>query len=298
MRIRQALASLAVLAVAGGTLTACNGDNAATKADTPALNGTASTRSPSTGATSRSAAATEDTTGDTTGDSTGNATGSDGHLDRDGLIRAVTTEPFKAGSAHMTMTMSGAMSVRAEGDVSYATSGPEMRMTMSMAQMGGGKMDMRVVDGIVYMTIPSVTPAGKFLKIDPNDKSNPMSKSFGSLSEQMDPLTSVRAMRSGVRKVTYVGPESVDGADADHYRVVVDSAAMFRAMKQQTVPGMPANLTYDMWLDGHDLLRRMQFELAGQSVDMSMSKWGVPVSVEAPPASKVVDASSMMKRAG
>jgi hypothetical protein len=278
MRIRQTLASLAVLAVATGTLTACNDGTGATKADAPALNGSASA------ADTPAAAAGSPTAG--------------GHLDRSGLIEAVTTGPFKAGSAHMTMTMSGAMSVTAEGDVSYAKSGPEMRMTMSMAQMGAGKMDMRVVDGIVYMTIPSVTPAGKFLKIDPNDKSNPMSRSFGSLSEQMDPLTSVRAMRSGVRKVTYVGAENVDGVDADHYRVVVDSAAMFRAMKQHTVPGMPKNLVYDMWLDDHDLLRRMQFEVAGQSVDMSMSRWGVPVSVEAPPASKVVDASSMMKQAG
>ena len=283
MRIRQALASLAVLAVAAGTLTACNDDTAATKAGTPALQGSPSASDP-TAADSPSEDASD--------------AGSGGHLDRDGLVQAITVGPLKAGSAHMTMTMSGAMSVTAEGDVSYAKSGPEMRMTMSMAQMGAGEMDMRVVDGIVYMTIPSLTPPGKFLKIDPKDRSNPMSRSFGSLSEQMDPLNSVRAMRSGVRKVTYVGAESVDGVDADHYRVVVDSAAMFRAMKQQTVPGMPKNLIYDMWLDDHDLLRRMQFEVAGQSVDMSMSKWGEPVSVTAPPAGKVVDASSMMRQAG
>ena len=288
MRIRQTLASLAALAVATGTLTACNDGTGATKADTPALNGSAS-------ATDTSAAGSP-TAGATTGQ--GDGTGAGGHLDRNGLIEAVTTGPFNAGSAHMTMTMSGAMSVTAEGDVSYAKSGPEMRMTMSMAQMGAGKMDMRVVDGIVYMTIPSVTPGGKFLEIDPKDKSNPMSRSFGSLSEQMDPLTSVRAMRSGVRKVTYVGAERVDGVEADHYRVVVDSAAMFRAMKQQTVPGMPKNLVYEMWLDDHDLLRRMQFEVAGQTVDMSMSKWGEPVSVEAPPAGKVVDPPSMMQQAG
>ncbi len=287
MRVRQVLASLAVLAVATGTLSACNDDNGATKADTPALKGS------STVADTPAAAAGSPGAADS-----GDAAGSGGHLDRGSLIEAVTTGPLKAGSAHMTMTMSGAMSVTAEGDVSYARSGPEMRMTMSMAQMGAGQMDMRVVDGIVYMTIPSVTPPGKFLKIDPSDKSNPMSKSFGSLSEQMDPLNSVRAMRSGVRTVTYVGAESVDGVDADHYRVVVDSAAMFRSMKQKSVPGMPKNLTYDMWLDDHDLLRRMQFEVAGQSVDMSMSKWGEPVSVTAPPPSRVVDASSMMRQAG
>ena len=283
MRIRQAFASLAVLAVATGTLTACNDDAAASKADTPALQG-----SPS--ASDQAAA------GSTSADAGG--TGSGDHLDRDGLVQAITAGPLKAGSAHLTMTMSGAMSVTAEGDVSYAKAGPEMKLTMSMAQMGAGEMDMRVVDGIVYMTIPSVTPPGKFLKIDPRDRSNPMSKSFGSLSGQLDPLNSVRAMKSGVRTVTFVGTEAVDGEDADHYRVVVDSAAMFKAMKQKTVPGMPKNLTYDMWLDDQDLLRRMQFKVAGQTVDMSMSKWGEPVSVEAPPAGKVVDASSMMQQAG
>jgi hypothetical protein len=282
MRIRQAFASLAVLAVATGTLTGCNG-NAAGPADTPALQGSPSASDPAAaGSTSAKA-----------GDA-----GSGGHLDRDSLVQAITAGPLKARSAHLTMTMSGAMSVSAEGDVAYAKAGPEMKLTMSVAQMGAGEMDMRVVDGIVYMTIPSVTPPGKFLKIDPQDKSNPMSKSFGSLSGQMDPLNSVRAMKSGVRKVTYVGTEAVDGEDADHYRVVVDSAAMFKAMKQKTVPGMPKNLTYDMWLDDQDLLRRMQFEVAGQTVDMSMSKWGEPVSVEAPPAGKVVDASSMMQQAG
>jgi hypothetical protein len=282
MRIRQAFASLAVLAIATGTLTACN-DDAAGKADTPALQGSPSASDPA------AAGSTSADAGDT---------GSGGHLDRDGLVQAITAGPLKAGSAHLKMTMSGAMSVTAEGDVSYTKAGPEMKLTMSMAQMGAGEMDMRVVGGIVYLTIPSVTPPGKFLKIDPQDKSNPMSKSFGSLSGQMDPLNSVRAMTSGVRKVTFVGTEAVDGQDADHYRVVVDSAAMFKAMKQKTVPGMPKNLTYDMWLDDRDLLRRMQFEVAGQTVDISMSKWGEPVSVEAPPAGKVVDASSMMQQAG
>jgi hypothetical protein len=281
MRIRQAFASLAVMAAATGTLTACNDDAAASKADTTALQGSPSASDP--------AAAGSTSAGDT---------GSGDHLDRDGLVQAITAGPLKAGSAHLMMTMSGAMSVTAEGDVSYAKTGPEMKLTMSVAQMGAGQMDMRVVDGIVYMTIPSVTPPGKFLKIDPQDKSNPMSRSFGSLSGQMDPLNSVRAMKSGVRKVTFVGTEAVDGEDVDHYRVVVDSAAMFTAMKQKTVPGMPENLTYDMWLDDQDLLRRMQFEVAGQTVDMSMSKWGEPVSVEAPPAGKVVDASSMMQQAG
>ena len=115
MRIRQALASLAVLAVATGTLAACNDGTTATKADTPALQGSPSASDPAA-ADSPSAYA-----GDT---------GSGDHLDRDGLIQAITAGPLKAGSAHLTMTMSGAMSVTAEGDVSYAKSGPEMKLSL------------------------------------------------------------------------------------------------------------------------------------------------------------------------
>ena len=133
------------------------------------------------------------------------------------------------------------------------------------------------------MTIPTLTPAGKFLRIDPQDKSNPLTKSFGSLSDSMDPLASIAAMKTAVRDVKYVGSEKVDGVDTDRYKVTVDTAAMTKAMKQKSVAGMPKTLTYDMWLDSDDLLRRMQFELSGQKVDMTMSKWGEPVSIQARP---------------
>ena len=109
------------------------------------------------------------------------------------------------------MKMSGGSAMSAEGDVDYQGSNPEMQMTMKMPQMGAGTMEMRFVDGIVYMTMPQVTPRGKFLKIDPNDKSNPMSQNFGSLTEQMDPLNSIKGMRAGVQDVEFVGAEEVAG---------------------------------------------------------------------------------------
>ncbi len=285
MRIRTLLAATAVLA-ATASLTACAQQDDVNEANTPALAGTptySGEASPADGA-----AATP---------SGPSATASPaGHLDRAGLIRAITVNPRKAGSAHMTMTMGGATSIDAQGDVTYTRDGSEMQMTMTMPQAGAGTMDMRVVRGILYLTIPQVTPPGKFVKIDPSDPSNPLSKNFGHLSEQLDPLYSIHAMQAGVRKVRYVGPESVDGKDADHYVVTVDSAAMLRATHTPTVPGMPRTLTYDMWLDDHDLLSRMQFSLGTVHLDMSMSRWGEPVHVVAPPAGKVVDVSRLMSR--
>lgn len=287
MRIRKAIATAGILAASLGSLTACNGDAGTPKAETPAASTSAA--SPSSPTEDASASASEDATPETS---------SHAPLTKDELVDAITVGQLKAGSAHVSMTMGGASAMTAEGDVSYRGASPQMQMTMSMGQMGGGQMELRYVGKVLYMAIPQLTPPGKFVKIDPRDKSNPLSKSFGSLSEQMDPLSSVRAMKAGVRSVRYVGPESVDGEDADHYVVSVDSAALMKAMDQKSVPGMPKTLTYDMWLDGRDLLRRMQFDLSGLTMDMTMSKWGEPVHVAAPPAGKVVDASSLGRSAG
>jgi hypothetical protein len=276
MRIRRQLATAAVLVAATAPLSACGGSG-----DPASSSGSSGSSSTSSGSASASSG------------STGAASDTGGPLSKAEFVQAITEGQIKAGSAHVAMDMSGSLSMTAQGDVSYASSTPEMRMTMSMQQLAGRRIEMRLVGGIVYMSIPQLVPAGKFVKIDPHDTSNPLSKGFGSITEQMDPLASAKAMRSGVRTVRYVGAEQVQGEAAGHYEVGVDSAAMMKATGSQTVPGMPKTLTYDMWLDSKNLLRRMKFALSGMKMTMTMSRWGEPVSVQAPPARKLVDPSKL-----
>ena len=117
MRIRSALATVAVLAVTAGSLTAC-GDTGGSAASSSSSSCLASSSS-------------KEASGD-----------SGGHLDEETLVDAISTGPLEAGSAHMTMTMDGAMALTAEGDVAYQDSGPEMSMRMNMPQMGSGKMEL------------------------------------------------------------------------------------------------------------------------------------------------------------
>lgn len=262
MRARHAIATIGIAAAALGSLTACGSNQGDSSA------------SGSSSASASSAAA-------------------GGHLDEAGLINAITVGSLKAGSAHVAMKLSGPATLTAQGDMSYKGSDPAMQMTVSMAQLGAGRMELRLVHGVIYLMIPKATPTGKFLKIDPADPKNPMGKSFGHLSQQMDPMTSFRAMRAGVQSVRYVGHGTVQGTTTDHYVVKVKSAPLLKAMKQKAVPGVPATLTYDMWLDNKDLLRRMRFAVAGEKTEMTLSKWGAPVTVQAPPASKVVSGPSM-----
>jgi hypothetical protein len=261
MRIRHTVAAVGLLAVALGPLSAC--------------------ASTSGGATTTTSASSSSAAPDP----------AQAPMSKAELLDALTTGQLKAGSVHVSMTMGGSMSMAGEGDVDYSGATPEMAVRMTLGQPGTVRL--RLVDGILYLQVPHVVPAGKFLRVDPHDPANPLTKSFGHLSDQMDPLAALRAMKAGVRSVEYAGAETVDGAKADHYVMTVDTAAVMRAMGQGSVPGLPRTLRYDVWMDGADRLVRTTFELSGMTTDLRMSKWGEPVTVTAPPAGRLVDSMRM-----
>ncbi len=104
------------------------------------------------------------------------------------------------------------------------------------------------------------------------------------MTDQLDPLKSIRAMGSALEKVELVGQEKVDGTSTDHYLVTVDLAEMLAKTKAPTqgLSGLPKTVTYDMWLDEGDRPRKMAFEIAGTSLEMELSEWGEPVDIEKP----------------
>ena len=211
-------------------------------------------------------------------------------LSRDELMTASYQAAMKAGSAHMGMTMSGQAAVKAQGDVAYTRGGSAMQMTMSMPQLGQGKIAMRYVGQIMYLQIPRLTPPGKFLAIDPRDQGSPLAKSFAGLTGQMDPLDSVKSMGSAVISADRVGQGSFDGVPVDHYRVVVDAMKMMSKVNRTASAGMPKTVTYDLWLDNLHLIRKMTFDVSGTSVEIVLSKWGHAVKVRRPAAGDVLQA--------
>lgn len=211
-------------------------------------------------------------------------------LTRDEIISVTYGAAMEAGSAHLVMTMKGQVSTGAEGDVTYSDGEAAMKMTMSMPQMAKGKMEMRYVDQKTYLKLPGMTPRGKFIAIDPKDENSPLSKGFAGLTDQMDPLASVRSIESAVTSVERVGEAKVDGARTDHYRLAVDTARMMKGLKKPNPTGMPNSLSYDMWLDDDNLIRKMHFDVSGTQVEMLLSDWGQPVTVEPPAAGDIMKA--------
>jgi hypothetical protein len=51
---------------------------------------------------------------------------------------------------------------------------------------------------------------------------------------------------------------------------------------------LPKSVTYDLYVDQDHLMRRVVMTVAKQTITMTVSKWGEPVDIKAPPASQVM----------
>jgi len=207
----------------------------------------------------------------------------------------------------MTMDISAgaAGKITAEGDVDYTSTPPSMAMTMTLpaAAAAAGDMDIRMVDGVMYLSIGQLTQ-GKFWKIDPSDPNGPLAAmGMDKMMDQMDPGKALELMKGGISKVTYVGAE--DGLD--HYALTIDMKKMMASMgadlPEAAQSQLPDSVTYDLWLDDQNRFTKMSMDnlpMGGSdaSMEMTVSDWGKAVDIQAPPADQVIkmpDLGSMMQ---
>ncbi len=269
-RALTAAGAVALVLVLG----ACGGDDEPDAAQSPST-------SPST--TTEAAESPSDESG-TEGSETGSETGSE--EDAAAFLERLKAGMGEEGSLHVEMTMAGPIEMDASGDTTYGPDGSEMHLEMTMSNLPGGAMEMVLVDGTAYMSMPGVTAPGTFFEVD---QSNPM---FGQLDDGLSPADSFAAFDAGLQEVEDLGADEIDGDEVTHYRLEVDAAEALKATGQGTVPGLPETLSYDVWLDEDDRMRRLTYELTGTELTMDMTDWGKPVTIEAP--EKVVEAPPMM----
>lgn len=195
----------------------------------------------------------------------------------------------KLSSYTMTMNMkTGGEDLTMEGAVDV--SGEDPALDLDMTVPGAGKMQMRMVDGRLFMAMPGITPEGKFMEIPPEQLGD-----TASALEQVDVTSQMDSWEQAARKVVYVGEEDVDGTTMRHYSVTVDSAA---AMDAAGVTGddaaaasaaMGDDFVYEVWLDDDNLMRKLAFDMEGTVTEMFADNWGEPQDIQAPPAEDIVD---------
>ena len=54
-------------------------------------------------------------------------------------------------------------------------------------------------------------------------------------------------------------------------------------------PDAPPTMTYDVWLDEDDLIRKMSFTQGGADAVLTASEWGEPVSITKPKSSELAE---------
>jgi hypothetical protein len=227
---------------------------------------------------------------------------------------------FTVGADRGTMTATGKFD-RDEGELTFDMSDLFTGAGAPAAAGGPLRMIYTKEDGhsVLYMNMPflaTMLPAGKaWVKADIDRLASTMGANFGQLVGQssQNPGDTLAMLRA-VGDVEEVGRDTLDGVAATRYRATIDLA---RAAEQKGVSktavqrlreaGAPAELPVDVWIGDDDgLPRNMTIDYSAKtagspvstSMTMSFSDWGSDVSVEAPPADEVFDATELAAKTG
>lgn len=272
----RALTAIAAGALVLTALAGCGSDDNGDAKDADAKTSASSSSSPSASASPGS----DDVTGTSdSGDGADGVAAAPGErLTKDNLVATMLAAMRDKKTAHMSMKLGS--SVSADADIRYDADKTEMKMTMDM---GPSKVAVILVDGVVYM---QQSAGSKYVKID---KDTP---GMGSIVEQMSGLSpdgSIAAMKGALKKVEYVGADTIDGTKVSKYRVTADTSGMASSLGGAAGAGdLPDTVTYTLYVDKDQLMRRIDMTIADQRIQMLVSKWGEPVEIAAPPASEIM----------
>lgn len=269
--LRRSLAAAAATTLFLG-LSACGGDKADSASDEPSVSES---------------------------ESTGDEETSDQPADGEVVDNGEFVDEMMAGlesstTANMSMNMDfGAGSLIAEGLVDYTTDPVSMSMTMTQDAMGEEPIEMRLVDGIMYMNMGSMSN-DKFMKFDLTDPAN-MPPGMEDLGEQMDPLAAFKEFEPALKTVTFVGTEDVAGEELHHFDVVMETAKLESLKDMPVEAGLPKEVAYDLWFDDDMRIRQMEMVMdmaTPVSVTAKLFKWDEPVDIVAPSDDEIAEQPS------
>lgn len=198
-------------------------------------------------------------------------------------LKSPGMENMTTFTMNMDMQMEGqAVTMIGSADLSGA---PAMDINMEIP--GAGAVHMIMVDGNAYMSMPGVTEEGQFMQMPLEDIMGEDAEEF---TNQIDMTSQWDAWETGAQSVTFVGPEDVDGETLNKYELLLDTTGLEEA---EDVAGMPAELTYNVWLDDQNFMRQVTFDIEGAETVMKMDDWGQPVDISAPDPSSIVEMPGM-----
>lgn len=186
-------------------------------------------------------------------------------------------------TARMSMDMEAqGQAIEIEGDIDYTSEPVSMAMVMTGDAFGGQDIEMRIVEGTVYMNLGDASQ-GKFVQLSLEQLG--AQAGFGNFTEQLDPGAQLETFREGLTKVEFVGDEDIEGVDTEHYALTVDTTKL---PDGGAAPGTPNTLVIDMWLDDENRMSQMETDLGDMgTLTARMFDFGSDVEIEEPAASEI-----------
>ncbi|MEU4190288.1 hypothetical protein AB0E69_00165 [Kribbella sp. NPDC026611] len=262
MKLRAALASVAAVPLALG-LAACGGDK-------PAATGYKPSTPTETPVVVNTAAPLK-------------AKPTTARLNRVTFVPAMNAALTKQKSWHIVGKMTANGSTVMTMDGFQTANPPAASLTMSGGDFEGKTFKVLAIGNAAYLSIPGMTPAGKYLKVK-----GAQAGDVGQMLDGGDPTKILKSFGAGVGSVKFVRSERIDGQLLDRYDVVLSTAKALGLQGKKLPAGAPRTMTYSLWMDKAHLVRRMAFDFSGVSMLITMSDYNKPVRITAPPASKIV----------
>ncbi|MFB6559320.1 MULTISPECIES: LppX_LprAFG lipoprotein [unclassified Streptomyces] len=188
-----------------------------------------------------------------------------------------------------------------------------MSMKMDSPEKPGEKVEIRLIDGAMYMGSD-----GKWLKFDLKALAPEQAKeldSLGSSQQGQNPADTADSL-SAAKDLKKVGEETIDGQKTTHLagtltldELKAHSASSTPAAKERQEKNLKTleaqgikSLTMDIWIDEADQAKQVRTQGQGTSGSMDVTikfkDINKPVEIAAPPADQVLDMAEMMKDSG
>src|SRR5689334_12269651 len=119
------------------------------------------------------------------------------------LFTRVSDAQLKAGSSTiaMTLTAPGGQKFNSHGQMKLGKRAQDTAMAMTVSAGTGalGNVELRLVDRAFYISLGALTQ-NKFAKIDLTDTSNPVTRQYGDIIQNVDPARQVRQYADAITK--------------------------------------------------------------------------------------------------
>lgn len=216
-------------------------------------------------------------------------------------VTALLTPAFTGlSTVHMDMTVksasSGAGDITMSADADYTTTPISLAGTMTMASMPiGAPMKVVLVDGTFYMNLGSMSQ-NLYIKVSLAQLD---SGSGTNLMDSFDPAKSLTQFSTAVSSGTFVGQETLNGAEVAHYTVMANTKQLVKA-NSALLASAPKKVikrftskkerqVESVWVDGQGHIVKAVTQSFSGTTTVEFSKFGDPVTITAPPSDQVTE---------